>query len=762
MATVRRSFFGLPAAFSLAGLVAVAAGCDRTPVDVPDIEIPQGDCIPDRQFFEEKVWRPFMSSTCFACHNAQGAASGTDLVLQSPNQPGAVATNFGIVSNVAAYERDGISILLLKPLGDLDHGGGTIYSEDDREYRTLTQMVKRFKAPTECENTVEGDFYDNVELMDGEATLRKASLLLTSELPDSESVTMVRDGDDADLDAALDNLLLEDAFLETTKEIYNDRFLTNRYVRNNDAVNLLSDRFPDRYWHEELDEELVAPGYIDLARANTNRSVAQEPLELVAYLTKNELPFTEIVTADYMMVNPFSARVYGIDDVEFDDQNDPNEFRPGRIEGQPHAGVLTSAMWLNRFPTTETNRNRHRARMVFEFFLATDVMRLAERPVDPTAIVDFNPTLYNPDCAVCHANIDPVAGAFQNWDDDGEFNPREEGWYPDMRPPGFGEDAIPSSEWSSSLPWLAQTIIENELFDLAIVHTLYQGITGEAPLTPPTDENAEALLAYEAQRDELEAVAAAFRASGHNIKVAVKEIVKSKTFRAKNVVDEEKTPEAYATTGTARFLTPELLNRKIQATTGVRWGRDNQAPYLLNENEYLIFYGGINSNTVTQRITEPNGLMTSIAKRMANEVACAATARDFTRPMEERLLFTQVERTFEPEDANGFEVTGAAEAIRNTIVDLHERLLGERLNVDDPEIERTFNLFVETWREGKEAIANDEVGVNVHYQCRAVNDPETGEELPEEQRVNRDEEYTVRAWMAVTAYLLSDFKFLYE
>ena len=38
----------------------------------------------------------------------------------------------------------------------------------------------------------------------------------------------------------------------------------------------------------------------------------------------------------------------------------------------------------------------------------------------------------------------------------------------------------------------------------------------------------------------------------------------------------------------------------------------------------------------------------------------------------------------------------------------------------------------------------------------------TGEPYPEEQQVVDDPNYTVRAWMAVMAYLLSDYRFLHE
>jgi hypothetical protein len=38
----------------------------------------------------------------------------------------------------------------------------------------------------------------------------------------------------------------------------------------------------------------------------------------------------------------------------------------------------------------------------------------------------------------------------------------------------------------------------------------------------------------------------------------------------------------------------------------------------------------------------------------------------------------------------------------------------------------------------------------------------TGEELPEGQRLEQDPTYSMRAWLAVMTYLLSDYQFLYE
>ena len=63
----------------------------------------------------------------------------------------------------------------------------------------------------------------------------------------------------------------------------------------------------------------------------------------------------------------------------------------------------------------------------------------------------------DPQCNVCHNVIDPVAGAFQNWDTAGTYLVPE-GWFGDMIPPGFGYELIPLEYRPNSLQWLAQEL----------------------------------------------------------------------------------------------------------------------------------------------------------------------------------------------------------------------------------------------------------------------------------------------------------------
>ena len=79
-------------------------------------------------------------------------------------------------------------------------------------------------------------------------------------------------------------------------------------------------------------------------------------------------------------------------------------------------------------------------------------------------------------------------------------------------------------------------------------------------------------------------------------------------------------------------------------------------------------------------------------------------------------------------------------AIKRNIAYLHERLLGERLALDHPEIERTYALFMAVYE-------NDEpepTGLEVYCESRNGSEP------------------VRRAWNAVLAYLMTDYRFLHE
>ena len=154
--------------------------------------------------------------------------------------------------------------------------------------------------------------------------------------------------------------------------------------------------------------------------------------------------------------------------------------------------------------------------------------------------------------------------------------------------------------------------------------------------------------------------------------------------------------------------------------------------------------------------------MANISARLANEMSCIATARDFSQDPSDRLLFPYVEPSFVPEDENQFSVPAVTDAIRANIQHLYDHVLGESYDLDDPEITAAYNLFVTIWKDGKNGVVAGTYPGELPGPCRSNQDYWTGADLPEERRVSNDPDYTVRAWMGVLTYMLSDYKFLHE
>ena len=711
------------------------------------------------------------------------------MVLKGSAEAGYLDIDYNVVKNASLLQQDGKSQVLVMPTGGSagrKHPGGVVIEPGSEDFKAMEELVRRFNEPTACEADVAGTFAGSLLLTPSE-TLRKASLGLAGRLPTAAEETAVEKGGDDALEPILDKLMTEDGFYARLKEIYNDLFLTDRYLGGNDALQLLDGKsdYYNPYWFETLNGPAAIQKYgatdaddlYNKLRSWTNVGVAREPLELIAHVVREDKPFTEILTANYIMVNPFSAKSYGMGDadVTFKNDADATEFEEGHILDFPHAGVLTSPMFLSRFPTTDTNRNRARSRYVYKFFLGTDILKTAQQPLDPTKIDAFNPTLNKADCVVCHSQIDGPAGAFQAFqsDDQIRYDPAFQ-WFPDMRPPGFGAEEMPKAQFSTGLQWLAARVANDPRFALSAVYAIFTGLTGQEPLIAPSEtDDADFSLkfkSYLAQYYAFNAIAAEFTASGFNLKTIVKGIVNSRYYRAKNAgsLTAEQQVEL-SEVGMGRLLIPEQLNRKIVAVLGYPW-RDYKynGDLLLRGDQYRLLYGGIDSDDVINRVTAPNGIMSNIIDRMSNEMSCVAVPRDFQKAKDARKLFPYVDPSESPKDKNGYEIPAAVEAIKKNIQHLHKLILGERLELGDAELERTYQLFLSAWQQGQDGMSSTDDMIKSRYpqslpgECQVHNEYWSGANLPDGEHLSEDPGYTIRAWMAVTSYLLSDYAFVYE
>src|SRR5690606_10039320 len=99
---------------------------------------------------------------------------------------------------------------------------------------------------------------------------------------------------------------------------------------------------------------------------------------------------------------------------------------------------------------------------------------------------------------------------------------------------------------------------------------------------------------------------------------------------------------------------------KINAIFGVPWANGDLEPRLVHEprdlsdtGTYQLFYGGVDFDTVSTRITDPNGLMAAVGERMAMEMSCFAVPTDLSRLPDERRLFKPIVIdgiTYDPKD----------------------------------------------------------------------------------------------------------------
>ena len=692
--------------------------------------------------FSDYISTPVVQSKCIYCHVEGGASGHTRLVLTPQDVEGHEATNLAVFQNFLDTVEGGADLILNKVQGAEAHGGGVQVVAGSTDFANMERFLRALGGETTSGAISPDTLFNGVTLASSARTLRRAALLFAGRLPTQAELNAVIYGNKSTLRRTIRGLMRGQGFHDFLIRSANDRLLTDaerlRVVPENEPrfVELTNKRW-------ELADEAVKNGYDSPGRYPPYRfheravqyGMARAPLELIAHVVESDLPYTEILTADYIMANPMAAAAYGAD-TEFENPEDPTEFRPSEIlsyyrrnntqiverdpvrgrrvinpgnlrTDYPHAGVLNTTVFMRRYPTTPTNRNRARSRWTYYHFLGFDIEKSAARTTDPDALADTNnPTMNNPACTVCHIPMDPVAGTYQNYGNDGLFRDKRGGmdslptlykypedgttspyqrgdtWFRDVRQPGFDGMTAPSAD--ASLQWLAEKMVADERFASAAVRFWWPAVMGVEVVEPPTDPSDSdfdvMLLASSAQALEIDALAQSFRAGfdggqPFNAKDLLAEVALAPWFRAESVTgDDETRMAALRDAGVARLLTPEELVAKTDAITGYVWGRRFQLPFGFEEprsklqtpagyDGYELLYGGIDSNGITERTGDMTALMASVAQSHAAEVSCPIVRRElFFWPDERRLLFNGITRLDTPLSAGGgaFEITATS------------------------------------------------------------------------------------------------------
>ena len=150
-------------------------------------------CVNDADYFSDEVYGQVLNQHCVGCHNPQGVGRTSELVLKNSALPGYMEANQAMLTDLARLERDGESILLLKPTNQTRHGGGLVIEKDSEPYRILEEFIRRVDQPAQCadEDMKDDAALESVELNDPLETLRSASLLLSGRLPNPDEIRRV-------------------------------------------------------------------------------------------------------------------------------------------------------------------------------------------------------------------------------------------------------------------------------------------------------------------------------------------------------------------------------------------------------------------------------------------------------------------------------------------------------------------------------------------------------------------------------------------
>jgi len=809
--------------------------------------------------FENELFNPILQQ-CVTCHEPEGVAidAGATLVLKEND----IATNYTTLSKYISSSSD---LLLSKPTG-VSHQGGTYFSEGSSEYKTLQTWIDKISTSTckvDEEVVSNADFYKGATLLSLEDTYQKASILFAGVMQTQSELNSV--DSESKLQSKLIALMQGENFKEFLMRNANDKLLVKKYMNSNTQATEILGGYHYPTIQTRLDEDVesasvAAQTYSDAVSngasqseinntlekmnkanervgntfLNIQKALATEPLELIADVVMNDRPYGEILTADYMMLNPYSATSYG-STVSFSNMDDAKEFKRGKITGYvfdylsednpittsakgydalPIAGILTSPIFLARYPSTATNKNRARSRAVYKIFLGFDIESLAVRSMDPEELKkSINPGDKSSSCYGCHIVMDPVAGAFYNWGDDGHF--KEQGstdslpdtykdaslyqngdvWYRDNIKAGFETVEMPTvkeygevSGETDGLVWLAKQIVEDPRFAEATVAFWWRAIYGETLSNKPTassdsDYN-QKLTIYHQEQSEIAEFSDVFNANNQNLKVMFSQMLMGERFRVSKV-DESATATNFKEIGIGRLLTPEELDKKIEATTGYKWAKfwDKTQSELLDD--YYMFYGGIDSDSVVDRPTELNTLMSAVIQRMANEMACPLALRELDVDASKRKLFGDIDGRLEPTNSSNIL------KIKMEIQNLHKKLLGEELALDDEELLATYNLFYEIYNERKNSIRKDKYPIMLYSDAseqygefcftqgilrfdesvwqdgvidwsKSVTNPSHPSSPESQLGLFYSPEQTMRAWIAVLSYMLNDYRYIVE
>jgi len=730
-------------------------------------------------YYADKV--EVLFEECKACHSSLGLAGSTAFVLGDETK---LNQDF-----ILSYMLENPNKIIEKNSGVLQHQGGALFDAEAIEtlntfktYSTNLPLCQEDSTPV-LSSTLSRS---NIILMDYTQTLNKVTnVFYNRDAYENEKQSVKSKGE---LAAYLDSIMQDERFYTWLMYKFNDIFQIDQYLSNAGTGNayIPTPSYKWYYGYKNIDEKKWWT-----IQKGVNYGHVRQSLELIAHVVRQERNFNEILTADYLLVNPFTAVSWDLNNSDvypdntlsgfiFDDSKSYNEYAQNEfkevkpkvygtykkhspnIDEYPLAGILTDQMFLWKYRTTATSRNRNRANFIAKVFLDLDIETLSLRSggdTDPENKFS-NPTTQNPDCTVCHYVLDPIAGNFHNFFAQyGSlfYRPRVGGWFDineeDMFPVGYSMmEPLPIENRDNSLQWLAKKMVNDERFPRAMLKHFYNFLTAKQLLNKPKKEMEnyeQKLQAYLLQEAIVDDILLKFENSGRNAKVLIKELIYSELFRSVGFDVETNSIDLDAFVDDARMLTPEQVKAKLDdkmPTTRPEFDGVVRSEWKFIPKTYNLLYGGIDNGYDNRRDFDMNAIKAGIQKRIAFNAGCKSLAFDIFFPKGElsnKVYTPYVERNTIPNSPENIL------KIKKNIQYLYKHLHNEDIGIDSEEMLSAYALLVQTYEDFKAEGSTRMIPV-----CSA------GQSVNGVyQRNDIDDSYMVRTWSVMVNFLVDDYYF---
>lgn len=446
--------------------------------------------------------------------------------------------------------------------------------------------------------------------------LRRMSLDLRGVLPSVEELDAV----EADPSRLAD---YRDAFLA-------DPRLTDSLVR----------MFAER-WYTRLDEFQLEYPDVNLTEDEEfayEKSVGEEPLRLMAHVATSDLPWSDIVTADYTSANETLAKIWPI--AYPDGQTGWQVAR--YTDARPPAGVLaTNGLWW-RYVTNPSNMNRGRAAAITRLLLCQDLL---SRQVSLQGAISLagedgaeEAIRTVPGCVNCHATVDPLAATLFGFYVTIQYNTLElTNYHAEREPAGpeyLGTQMAYFGQPVNGLADVGLAIANDSRFYSCAARTAAEALW-RRPVEPADFARVESL-----RQDFLRGDA--------RYSALLRAVLDTPEYRAANVSPSATDADA-AREVTARLITHGQLDTALEDLSGFRW-RFEGFDQMDNGNPgYRILAGGVDGYSITRPQQDPGIAWSLTIKRLAQAAADYAATHELVNRVDGP-LFDAVTLDTRPDD----------------------------------------------------------------------------------------------------------------